>query len=79
MTALPSISSSKLIRKLLRAGFIDAPVKGKGSHRALVRITEDGQRFLVIIPKRDPIPKGTLLSIIRQSGLSREEFIEIIN
>ena len=78
MTKLPVISASKLIRKLLKAGFQDAPIKGKGSHRALVRIDNDGKPHLVIIPMRDPIPKGTLISIIKQSGLSREDFIKLI-
>ncbi len=27
---------------------------------------------------RDAIPKGTLLSIIKQSGLSRDEFIKLL-
>ena len=79
MTKLPTISANKLIRKLLKAGFQDAPKRGKGSHRALVRIDKKGKPFLVIIPLRDPIPKGTLLSIIKQSSLSREEFIKIIS
>jgi len=78
MTKLPTISASKLIRKLLKSGFQDAPIKGKGSHRALIRIDKDGKPHLIIIPKRDPIPKGTLLSIIKQSGLSRDEFIKLI-
>ena len=52
--------------------------KGKGSHTALVRIDLEKRPHLVIIPLRDPVPKGTLLSIIRQSGLSREEFLRLI-
>ncbi|MHA1244891.1 MAG: type II toxin-antitoxin system HicA family toxin [Candidatus Heimdallarchaeota archaeon] len=78
MTKLPTISATKLIRKLLKGGFQDAPKRGKGSHRALIRIDKEGKIRLVIIPKRDPIPKGTLLSIIKQSGLSREEFIKLL-
>ncbi len=78
MTKLPAISSKKLIRKLLKSGFQYAPVKGKGSHTALVRIDREKRPLLVIIPLRDPVPKGTLLSIIKQSGLSREEFLRLI-
>lgn len=72
------ISAQKLIRKLLKAGFQDAPKRGKGSHRALIRFDENETPHLVIIPLRDPIPKGTLLSIINQSGLSRDEFLKLI-
>lgn len=78
MTKLPAISSKKLIRRLLKSGFQYAPVKGKGSHTALVRIDNEDRPHLVIIPLRDPVPKGTLLSIIKQSGLSREEFLKLI-
>ncbi len=79
MTKLPTISANKLIRKLFKAGFQDAPKRGKGSHRALVRYSSEGKPHLVIIPMRDPIPKGTLLAIIKQSGLSREEFIKLVS
>ncbi len=78
MTRLPSIDSKKLIRRMLKAGFEFAPIKGKGSHTALVRIDDDGLPHLVIIPKRNPIPRGTLLAIIKQSGLSRDEFLQLI-
>ena len=78
MSKLPSVSSNKIIKRLLKSGFDYAPIKGKGSHIALVRIGNNGEKYLVIIPKRDPIPKGTLISIIKQSGLTREEFIELM-
>ncbi len=78
MGKLPLIDSKKLIRRLLKAGFQYPPVKGKGSHTALVLYDEVGQPHLVIIPHRNPIPKGTLLSIIKQSGLSREKFLDLL-
>lgn len=79
MSKLPLVSSEKIIRSLLKAGFDYAPFKGKGSHTALVREGLHGEKFLVIIPKRNPIPKGTLISIIKQSGYSRDEFVELIS
>ena len=79
MSKLPFVSSEKIIRSLLKAGFDYAPVKGKGSHTALVREGLHSEKFLVIIPKRNPIPKGTLISIIKQSGYSRDEFIKLIS
>ena len=78
MSRLPLIGSKKLIRKLLKAGFQYAPVKGKGSHTALVTFDNNNQPHLVIIPHRNPIPKGTLLSIIKQSGLSKEKFLSLL-
>jgi predicted RNA binding protein YcfA (HicA-like mRNA interferase family) len=78
VSKLPSIQSNKIINCLLKAGFDYAPIKGKGSHIALVRTGYHGEKYLVIIPKRDPMPKGTLMSIIKQSGFSREEFIKLM-
>jgi predicted RNA binding protein YcfA (HicA-like mRNA interferase family) len=78
VSKLPSISSNKIIKRLLKAGFNYAPIKGKGSHIALVREGDHGDKYIVIIPKRDPIPKGTLMSIIKQSRLTREEFIKLM-
>ncbi|MDF1533662.1 MAG: type II toxin-antitoxin system HicA family toxin [Methanosarcinaceae archaeon] len=79
MSKLPLVSSEKIMRSLLNAGFDYAPIKGKGSHTALVREGAYGEKFIVIIPKRNPIPKGTLISIIKQSGYSRDEFIKLIS
>ena len=78
MSKLPTVSSNKIIKSLLKAGFDYAPIKGKGSHLALVRVGNLGEKYLVIIPKRDPVPKGTFMSIIKQSGLTREEFIKLV-
>lgn len=58
-------------------GYQDAPYQGKGSHVALFR-NNDGEKTLVIILKRDPIPIGTLLSIMKQARMEREEFIALL-
>jgi len=63
---------------LKKRGFTDARYQGKGSHTALIRIDNTSQKLLVIIPKRDILPIGTLLSIMRQGKFTREEFIEIL-
>lgn len=78
MSKLPSVSSDKLLKRLLKAGFDYAPIRSKGSHIALVRIGNLGEKYLVIIPRRNPIPKGTLMSIIKQSVMTREEFIKLL-
>ena len=77
MTKLPLISSDAIIRRLKRAGFEPAPHQGKGSHYALHKRTADGERLLAIIPKRDPVPRGTLLSILKQAHLTKDEFAEL--
>jgi predicted RNA binding protein YcfA (HicA-like mRNA interferase family) len=79
LTKLPSVSSEKIIKSLLKSGFEYATIKAKGSHTALVREGLNDEKFIVIIPKRNPIPKGTLISIIKQSGYSRNEFIGLLD
>ncbi|RLI78903.1 hypothetical protein DRP07_10605 [Archaeoglobales archaeon] len=32
----------------------------------------------MIIPRKKNIPKGTLMSILKQAGLSKEEFIALL-
>ena len=70
---LPQVSSHTLIKKFKRIGYQDAPFQGKGSHVALYKDT-DGTKLLVIIPKRDPVPIGTLMSIMKQARMERDEF-----
>ena len=77
MTRLPLISSDIIIRKLKKDGFEVAPHQGKGSHTALYKVNNDGKKLLVIIPRRNPVPRGTLLSILKQANLTREEFLEL--
>jgi predicted RNA binding protein YcfA (HicA-like mRNA interferase family) len=74
---LPVLSSSETIAILRKAGFVYAPKRGKGSHIALYRRDTD-KTNLVIIPKKKEIPKGTLIAIIEQAGLSREEFLKLM-
>ncbi len=42
---LPVLSSSEVERVLRRAGFEPAPKRGKGSHKAFVKQTEDRKIF----------------------------------
>jgi len=77
MAKLPSVSSSEIVRMLHKAGFIDAPHRGKGSHVALYA-ERGGHKHLVIVPKRRALPKGTLLAILDQAGLTRTEFLSLL-
>ncbi|MBI2899677.1 MAG: type II toxin-antitoxin system HicA family toxin [Planctomycetes bacterium] len=78
MSKLPSLSSRDIIRALRRAGFAEAPDRGKGSHRAFVRRIPGERMRLVIVPMGKDIPRGTLLSILEQAGLSRDEFLRLL-
>ena len=65
------LSSTEVTRILIRNGF--ALVSQKGSHQKFR--AADG-RAAIVPAGRSEIPVGTLASIIRQSGLPREMFLE---
>ena len=74
MPKLPVISGIKVVKALSKIGYeIDHQT---GSHMIL-RHKEEPHRRLTV-PNHDEIAKGTLLSIIAQSGLNKEEFLELL-
>lgn len=75
---LPSLSSQQLIAALRRAGFEDAPRRGKGSHHALMRSDAEGRVRLVIVPERRDLPRGTLHAVLQQAGLTVEELADLL-
>ncbi|MCY3896671.1 MAG: type II toxin-antitoxin system HicA family toxin [Chloroflexi bacterium] len=61
----------EVARKLRAAGFTE--VSQRGSHVKFALDTEDGVR-IAIVPRHREVAVGTLRSIVRQAGLSRDEF-----
>ncbi|MBI5788943.1 MAG: type II toxin-antitoxin system HicA family toxin [Candidatus Schekmanbacteria bacterium] len=72
MPKLPALTSQKIIQILKAKGFVLDRVKG--SHHIFYH-PETKKRVIVPLHKKD-LPKGTLLEILRQSGISKEEFIK---
>jgi predicted RNA binding protein YcfA (HicA-like mRNA interferase family) len=72
LTRLPELSWKDTVKALERAGFVFD--RQKGSH--LVYYHPDTQAT-VTIPKHSSIKKGTLMQIIKQTGLTRDEFLEL--
>jgi predicted RNA binding protein YcfA (HicA-like mRNA interferase family) len=68
---LLSISGKEMIKLLSKQGFISA--RQTGSHVSLYKKT-DSETLIVVVPMKKEIKKGTLLSILRQARLSRDEF-----
>lgn len=65
MPKLPSLTPDEVIKRLLRAGFeLDHQT---GSHRVYFN-PHTKKRVVVPYHKRD-LPKGTLVSILKQAGL----------
>lgn len=75
MQKLPRISGKEVIKILSKIGFI--PARQKGSHVILKKETKEGTKTTVV-PLHDEVDRGTLLEIIRQTGLKKEEFLELL-
>ena len=58
-------------RRLEAAGFVEAGQSG--SHIKFAKTTEAGTRTATV-PKHREVSAGTLRSILRQAGISSEEF-----
>ena len=69
---LPRLSGRKLIKILSKQGF--ETVRQKGSHVFL----RHSNGKTTVVPNHKEIDKGTLLEIIRQAGLTRNEFLELV-
>jgi predicted RNA binding protein YcfA (HicA-like mRNA interferase family) len=73
MSKLPIISGRDCIKALMKIGFQQK--RQKGSHISIVRKDPYAQ---VVVPDHKELDRGTLHSIIRQVGLSTEEFIDLL-
>jgi predicted RNA binding protein YcfA (HicA-like mRNA interferase family) len=69
---LPVVSGDEVVAALARAGF--ARISQKGSHVKLRNA--DGRT--VIVPMHRELAVGTLRSIVRQAGLTVEEFNKLL-
>jgi len=68
--SLPQISGAKVITTLGRLDFVQ--VSQRGSHVKL----RNSSGNVVIVPLHRELAKGTLASILRQSGISLEDFLK---
>lgn len=73
MSKLPIISGQDCIKVLEKVGFY--LLRQRGSHIILRR---DDPYAEVVVPNHQTLDKGTLRAIIRQIGLSVDEFIELL-
>nr|MDO8133913.1 type II toxin-antitoxin system HicA family toxin [Candidatus Njordarchaeum guaymaensis] len=74
MPKLPPLTPDKVIKILERKGFTLDRVRG--SHHIYYNpVTK--KRVIVPLHKRE-LPKGTLLEILRQADISRDEFAELL-
>lgn len=70
---LPVVSGRECVRALERAGFHS--IRQEGSH---VIMRRDDPLKEVVVPLRPEIDRGTLRAILRQAGVTVEEFTELL-
>ena len=73
MSKLPVISGSDCVKALNKIGF--EVYRQRGSHITMVRKSPPSQ---TTIPNHIELDRGTLRAIIRQVGLTVEEFVELL-
>ncbi|HVL51291.1 MAG TPA: type II toxin-antitoxin system HicA family toxin [Actinomycetota bacterium] len=69
---LPIVTGAEAIKALGRAGY--EQVSRRGSH---VKLRNPAGRT-VIVPMHHELAQGTLRSILRQAGITNEEFRELL-
>jgi len=74
VTKLPQVKSKEIITVLLKKDFVLH--RQVGSHATFKRM--DGCRVTVPIHSGRTIPKGTLLNILRQAGITKQELKELL-
>lgn len=73
MNKLPRVSGRECVKALGKAGFYFK--RQEGSHMILRR---DDPFAQVVVPDHKELDRGTLRAIIRQAGLSVDEFIYLM-
>ncbi len=69
---LPQITGAQVVCALAKIGYTVA--RQKGSHISL----RGGSGAALTIPDHNPVAKGTLRSIIRDAGLTVDEFLALL-
>ncbi len=72
---LPALSADEVVRALGRAGFRVHRIKG--SHHHLRNPLRPETRPVVPVHRGD-LPPGTLRAIIKQAGLTIDEFLDLL-
>ena len=71
MPSLPRVSGAETIRTLERLGFV--VVRQRGSHVVLRRAATG-----CVVPTHRELKSGTLAGILKQAGVSVEQFIDAL-
>jgi predicted RNA binding protein YcfA (HicA-like mRNA interferase family) len=76
MTRLPGLTGRDVIRALQKAGFV--LVRTSGSHHRLAHSKNPSRVATVPVHANKALKRGTLHGIIKQAGLTVEEFVALL-
>ena len=76
MTRLPAVTVGQTLRALQRAGLVI--VRSTGSHHRVVHPTDASRATTVAVHAGKTLKRGTLRNIIKQAGLTVEEFTALL-
>jgi predicted RNA binding protein YcfA (HicA-like mRNA interferase family) len=72
---LPVVSGRQLLHALQKAGFV--MLRQKGSHVSLEKRTSEGY-WRTIVPMHREIRPGTLVDILNQSGITKDQLRNLL-
>ena len=76
MSKLPVISGEDMVKVLQKLGYVHT--RTTGSHTIMKKEEPQGS-VVVPVPLHKELAKGTLLSIMRQTNVTRENLAKLIN
>jgi len=75
LAKLPRLSGKEVIKALEKTGFIQK--RQRGSHVFMIKESQE-IKITTVVPMHSEIDIGTLLEIMRQCKLTREEFLKLL-
>jgi predicted RNA binding protein YcfA (HicA-like mRNA interferase family) len=72
---MKSLAARKVIRVMEKIGFLK--IRQKGSH--LIMRHPDGRMTVIPVHRGEDIGPGLLLGIIKDSGLKKQEFLDLLD
>ena len=76
MTRLPGLTGKEVVRALEKAGFV--VIRTTGSHRRLIHPDDPGRAATVPVHSGKALKRGTLHGVIKQAGLTVDEFVALL-
>jgi predicted RNA binding protein YcfA (HicA-like mRNA interferase family) len=74
VSVLPRVSGREVVKALLKVGYEQD--RQRGSHIILRQVASPHLR--IVVPDHNEVAKGTLRAIIRQAGLTVDEFRSLL-